>query len=164
MTKKTPLAIAYDFDGTLAPGNMQDHIFIPAIGMSKKAFCAKVKDLSEKNEADNILIYMELMLQKAAAENVPVRKSDFKKYGKDLPLFSGVTDWFGRITIMESSVAFALSTISSLLASERSSKARKFGANLRPSSHQAFGTIQTTLRSHLPCAELHHKDAIPLSH
>ena len=92
MTKKVPLAIAYDFDGTLAPGNMQDHIFIPSIGMSKKAFWAKVKELSEEHEADNILIYMGLMLQKAAAADVPVRKGDFKKYGKGLPLF-----WFNRI-------------------------------------------------------------------
>lgn len=97
MTKKVPLAIAYDFDGTLAPGNMQDHIFIPSIGMSKKAFWAKVKELSEEHEADNILIYMGLMLQKAAAADVPVRKGDFKKYGKGLPLFAGVPDWFNRI-------------------------------------------------------------------
>jgi hypothetical protein len=25
-------AIAYDFDGTLAPGNMQEYDFIPAVG------------------------------------------------------------------------------------------------------------------------------------
>jgi hypothetical protein len=37
------------------------------------------------------------MLQKADAAEVPVRKSDFKKYGKDLPLFAGVPEWFGRI-------------------------------------------------------------------
>jgi hypothetical protein len=31
MSKKlTPIAIAYDFDGTLAPGNMQEYDFIPA--------------------------------------------------------------------------------------------------------------------------------------
>jgi hypothetical protein len=78
MTKKVPLAIAYDFDGTLAPGNMQDHIFIPAIGTSKKAFWAKVRELSVEHNANNILIYMGLMLQKADAAEVLARKSDFK--------------------------------------------------------------------------------------
>ena len=39
MAKKLiPLAIAYDFDGTLAPGNIQENTFIPAIGMTKKRF------------------------------------------------------------------------------------------------------------------------------
>ena len=32
MAKKLiPMAIAYDFDGTLAPGNMQEYDFIPAL-------------------------------------------------------------------------------------------------------------------------------------
>lgn len=38
---KEPLTIAliYDFDGTLAPGNMQEYDFIPAVGKSNKEFC-----------------------------------------------------------------------------------------------------------------------------
>ena len=37
---KEPLTIAliYDFDGTLAPGNMQEYDFIPAVGKSNKEF------------------------------------------------------------------------------------------------------------------------------
>jgi hypothetical protein len=33
--KYTKIAIAYDFDGTLAPGNMQEHSFIPKLGINK---------------------------------------------------------------------------------------------------------------------------------
>ena len=36
--KYIPMAIVYDFDGTLVPGNMQEPQFIPAIGM--KPTCA----------------------------------------------------------------------------------------------------------------------------
>ena len=38
-----PLAVfAYDFDGTLAPGNMQEHAFIPdELGMSHDDFWAR---------------------------------------------------------------------------------------------------------------------------
>lgn len=32
------MAIAYDFDGTLAPGNMQEYNFIPDLNMDKGAF------------------------------------------------------------------------------------------------------------------------------
>src|SRR5689334_1197863 len=70
--KLTRFAIAYDFDGTLAPGNMQEHGFIPTIGMSKKAFWKRVGEEAEKHNADNILVYMGLMLSEARARRVPV--------------------------------------------------------------------------------------------
>ena len=38
MRKFNVVALAYDFDGTLAPGNMQEHSFLPDIGMSPKEF------------------------------------------------------------------------------------------------------------------------------
>jgi hypothetical protein len=60
-----PLALVYDFDGTLAPGNMQEHVFLPKIGMKSGAFWREVGELSREKQADNILVYMGLMLQKA---------------------------------------------------------------------------------------------------
>jgi hypothetical protein len=91
------LAIAYDFDGTLAPGNMQERDFIPAIGMTTSEFWKEVLDQSKTHNADNILVYMRLMLQKAEVAEVPVRESDFKDFGKGLAFFQGVEDWFDRI-------------------------------------------------------------------
>ena len=35
------IAIAYDFDGTLSPGNMQEHSFIPKLRINKDAFWKK---------------------------------------------------------------------------------------------------------------------------
>jgi len=105
--KKIPFAIAYDFDGTLAPGNMQERAFIPAIGTNKKKFWAEVKAECKKHSADNILMYMKLMLAKAQAAEVQVRKKDFETYGAELSLFQGVDaykegrrvikGWFDRI-------------------------------------------------------------------
>lgn len=94
-----PLAIAYDFDGTLAPGNMQEHNFIPEIGLKPKKFWEEVRDLSKQHEADNILVYMGLMLEKASAKHVRVRRIDFQEYGKELKLFKGVSEWFNRINV-----------------------------------------------------------------
>ena len=36
-------AIVYDFDGTLARGNIQENSFIPAIGMTREDFWDEVK-------------------------------------------------------------------------------------------------------------------------
>lgn len=96
--KLLPLAVCYDFDGTLAPGNMQERDFIPAVGMTTRAFWREVNERCKKHEADNILIYMGLMLEKANAHSVPVRREDFGDYGKKLQLFPGAIDWFPRIT------------------------------------------------------------------
>ncbi len=92
------MAIVYDFDGTLAPGNMQEHQFIPDIGMEPAEFWREVNQLAQRHQADRILMYMYMMLQKARASGVPVRQQDFRKQGEGLKLFRGVAEWFGRIS------------------------------------------------------------------
>ncbi len=96
--KHIPMAIAYDFDGTLASGNMQEHQFLPDIGITADKFWAEVKNLTKVHQADEVLIYMNLMLRKASASGVPVRREDFKARGGTIELFRGVTEWFDRIT------------------------------------------------------------------
>lgn len=99
MAKKyVRMAIAYDFDGTLAPGNMQEHQFLPDIGMKPAVFWSEVKRLTREHQADEVLVYMNLMLKKAASADVPVRRENFKTHGEQIRLFDGVTDWFDRIT------------------------------------------------------------------
>lgn len=98
MAKKTvTMAIAYDFDGTLAPGNMQEYDFVPKVGMTTADFWKETSAETEKHNADRILIYMKQMLDKAQAARVSVRREDFVTYGRSVRLFAGVTDWFRRI-------------------------------------------------------------------
>ena len=92
-----PLALVYDFDGTLAPGNMQERQFIPDIGMTNKEFWTEVNLLAQENQADLILMYMYVMLEKARAARVPVRRESFKARSRGLDFFDGVEEWFGRI-------------------------------------------------------------------
>jgi hypothetical protein len=92
-----PLAIAYDFDGTLAPGNMQEHSFIPDLGITKQAFWKRVKSIAREHDMDEILSYMYLMLREADNRGVPISKRSFAGHGKDLPLYPGVAEWFSRI-------------------------------------------------------------------
>lgn len=99
MPRRHPImAIAYDFDGTLAPGNMQEHRFIPDIGMRKSDFWKEVKRVTKEEQADEVLVYMNLMLRRATANNLPIRLEDFKERGRSMTLFEGVESWFDRIT------------------------------------------------------------------
>ena len=93
--KRTPMAIVYDFDGTLAPGNVQEFQFLPDVGMKPKDFWTEVNSLSKEHQADGILMY--LMLKKASEANVPVRIEGFKARSQKIKLFEGVDCWFDRI-------------------------------------------------------------------
>lgn len=98
MAKKLiSMAISYDFDGTLAPGNMQEYDFIPALNMRSKQFWTSVNDLAKMHEMDQILAYMHSMLEEARKAKVAVRKADFKNFGAHIGLFPGVEDWFKRM-------------------------------------------------------------------
>lgn len=91
------MAIAYDFDGTLAPGNMQEYDFIPKLRMKSKGFWDEVSNHAREQNADQILAYMHLMLKKAESAEVRVTRNDFRKYGAEIQLFPGVAEWFQRI-------------------------------------------------------------------
>jgi hypothetical protein len=56
-------ALIYDFDGTLARGNMQETSFIPALGMTPAEFWNDtVRPRTLAADGDDILMYMQLML------------------------------------------------------------------------------------------------------
>ena len=93
-----PLAVfAYDFDGTLAPGNMQEHAFIPdELGMDHADFWEETRVLAEQQRGDGILAYMHLMLAKAREKGLELSLDSWRRRGAQLPLFPGVEDWFAR--------------------------------------------------------------------
>lgn len=97
--KKLKTAIVYDFDGTLSPGNMQEHSFINKMKTTKKAFWKLVKDGAKKHNADEILVYMKLMLELSHEKKIPVTRQELKKHGESIPLFEGLADgsWFKRM-------------------------------------------------------------------
>lgn len=95
--KNNNVAFIYDFDGTLAHGNIQEYNFIPSIKMSSKEFWKEVDELKVKNNMENVLAYMYLMLKKAEANNISVKKSAFVEYGKSVSFYEGVEQWFDRI-------------------------------------------------------------------
>ena len=56
MQAKRPIvALCYDFDGTLAPGNMQEYGFFSGLGDIAKTFWREATILARENAADPIL-------------------------------------------------------------------------------------------------------------
>jgi 2-hydroxy-3-keto-5-methylthiopentenyl-1-phosphate phosphatase len=91
------IAIAYDFDGTLAPGNMQEHSFIPKLGINKEQFWKAAGVMAKEQDMDHILAYMQLMLQKAEEKHIPVTRKAFLDHGKGIRFFKGLDSFFDRI-------------------------------------------------------------------
>lgn len=95
--EKISVALIYDFDGTLAPGNMQEFDFIPAIGKSNKEFWHDANSLAEQQDADGILTYMAKMVHEARATGLSLRREAFQESGRKVQLYNGVKGWFDRM-------------------------------------------------------------------
>lgn len=94
MKKKPIVALIYDFDGTLSPGNMQEFGFIQAIGKTPQEFWTMSDGIAKGQDASNILAYMKLMFDEAKKAGIMLRRSEFKKFGEKIQLFEGVRGWF----------------------------------------------------------------------
>ena len=97
MSNRPTIALIYDFDGTLSPGNMQEYDFIPAVGKSNKEFWHEANSLAEEQDADGILTYMTKMIQAAKSKGLSLRREAFQESGRKIELYEGVKEWFARI-------------------------------------------------------------------
>lgn len=94
MRKRPIVALIYDFDGTLSPGNMQEFGFIQAIEQNAKTFWRKSDEIAIGQDASNILAYMKLMFDQAHQKGIKLRRKDFQRFGSKIELFPGVREWF----------------------------------------------------------------------
>lgn len=97
MRRKPIIALIYDFDGTLSPGNMQEFGFIQAIGQTPEEFWSKSDGIAIGQDASNILAYMKLMFDEARKSGITLTRDGFKKYGADIKLYEGVREWFRNV-------------------------------------------------------------------
>lgn len=91
------VALVYDFDGTLSPGNMQEFGFVQAIGKDPDDFWSRTHEMAVSNDASSILCYMYLMLQEAKANHISLKRKDFQRFGSMVELYKGVEEWFDLI-------------------------------------------------------------------
>lgn len=94
---KNVVALIYDFDGTLSPANMQEFGLIQTFGSNPENFWKKSEELSDKNDASEILCYMKLMIDEAKAKGMRLTKENFRKFGSMVQLYPGVKEWFALI-------------------------------------------------------------------
>ncbi len=97
MRRLIPMAICYDFDGTLAPGNMQEYGFVKKLGITPAEFWGRANGLAKDQKGDEILTYMKVTIDESRKRDLPITREDFKSYGKDITFFPGVETYFDRI-------------------------------------------------------------------
>ncbi|MFM8890471.1 MAG: HAD family hydrolase, partial [Planctomycetia bacterium] len=98
MTAPLRTALIYDFDGTLAPRNLPEHTFLPALGITEPdAFWAAVQEEARAADGCTILAYMHRLLAVAREGGVVVTRELLQEHGRSVPLFAGVDEWFAEI-------------------------------------------------------------------
>lgn len=97
MKKKPIVALIYDFDGTLSPGNMQEFGFIQAVGSTPEEFWTKSDCIAIGQDASNVLSYMKLMFDEARRQGISLRHEDLRRFGAGIELFPGVREWFSLV-------------------------------------------------------------------
>ena len=95
--RKPIVALIYDFDGTLSPGNMQEFGFIQAVGSTPEDFWTRSDGIAVGQDASNVLAYMKLMFDEAKLHDIKLRKKDFLKFGQHIQLYDGVREWFSLV-------------------------------------------------------------------
>lgn len=110
MENKLPIiALIYDFDGTLAPGNMQEYDFLNAIGITDpQKFWNANTELKKHHDASEVLSYMKLMLDESKSHHVPIKRDVFKQYGASIILHPGVKNWFKIINTVGENMGFQI--------------------------------------------------------
>jgi phosphoserine phosphatase len=97
MSKKPIVALIYDFDGTLSPGNMQEFGFIQAVGSTPEEFWKMSDSIAIGQDASNVLAYMKLMFDEAHKQGICLRREQLRRFGADIELFDGVRQWFSMV-------------------------------------------------------------------
>ena len=97
MSKKAAqniIAIVYDFDGTLSPGNMQEQTIFKAYGIDKKKFWAKSQSLVVRRGYEKTLAYLKLLIDEPAFRRRPLSRKKLKEMATSVPYYPGVDEGY----------------------------------------------------------------------
>lgn len=95
--EKPVIALMYDFDRTLSTNDMQNYDFLPSLGIEPKEFWDENQAFFEKENMDNLLAYMYLMIKKSKEKKAKLDRLNLVEFGKTIEYFPGVETWFDRI-------------------------------------------------------------------
>ena len=92
------IALVYDFDGTLAPGNMQEFGLLQALGYDNPNDFWNICDqLAKTNDAGGIAVVMYAIQAAAQRAGLQCTRDLLRSYGKTVTFFPGVERWFDAI-------------------------------------------------------------------
>ena len=92
------VALIYDFDGTLAPGNMQEFGLLQALGYDNPNDFSNLCDqLAKTNDAGGIAVVMYAIQAAAQRAGLRCTRDFLRSYGKTVSFFPGVEQWFEQI-------------------------------------------------------------------
>ncbi len=98
MANLKKVALIYDFDSTLIDGNMQDHSFMEAFGVTADEYWARADQFMQQNDVDGILTAMYMPIMLAKEKGVTFDKAFLQEHGRKIDSFyKGVVGWFDRI-------------------------------------------------------------------
>ena len=92
------VALIYDFDGTLAPGNMQEFGLLQAIGYANpNDFWDLCDRIAKTNDAGGIAVVMYAIQAEAQRAGIRCTRDMLRHFGKMVQFFPGVIEWFDKI-------------------------------------------------------------------
>lgn len=91
------IALVYDFDRTLSPRDMQEPTVLRRLGIPPEQFWDDVGEETRDEQADQILTYMRLLVERIEQERWHIAREHFKEMGEDVTYFPGVENWFDRV-------------------------------------------------------------------
>ena len=94
------VALVYDFDGTLSPGNMQENSLFGELNVEKESFWKETNRMAEERNMDQTLAYMYLLLDKEGilgSSRKRLGRNMLLEHGKNLKFFPGVQQWFSHV-------------------------------------------------------------------
>lgn len=90
------VALAYDFDETLAIHNMLRHIE-EAVGVKSEGFEDKLWNLVESSGGDLLLLCLYLLVEEGKRAGKPFTREAWHRVGAHMMPFPGLPEWFERI-------------------------------------------------------------------
>lgn len=92
------VALIYDFDGTLVPGNMQEFGLLQAIGYpNPNDFWDLCDRIAKTNDAGGISVVMYAIQTEAQRAGIRCTRQMLRDFGKTVQFFPGVLQWFEHI-------------------------------------------------------------------
>ena len=93
------VALIYDFDGTLARDNIQEHSLLGLLDEEIGPFWDRVEARARDANADQILMYLFEILASAKRKGIKLTRDLLEQHGQATPLLPGVESWFDRIDV-----------------------------------------------------------------